>query len=101
MTGRSPSGIRWPGRQHERAGADAAGGLAQLGDDVEAAGPQLLVDGELDAHRAHEVVALLAGVLAGRLDELGLQHVVDVGEAGEVPRAELDRRSRWARPAGP
>ena len=45
---------------------------------------------ERDAHRPHEVVALLAGVLAGRLDELGLQHVVDVVEAGEVAGTEVD-----------
>ena len=53
-------------------------------------GPHRLVGDEVDADRAHEVVALLAGVLAGRLDELGLQHVVDVVEAGQVARAELD-----------
>ena len=37
------------------------------------------------------MVALLAGVLAGRLDQLGLQHVVDVVEARVVPGAEVDR----------
>ncbi len=37
-----------------------------------------------DADRAHEVVALLAGILAGGLDELGAQRVLDVGEPGVV-----------------
>ena len=89
-TGRSPSGDALARREHERPGADTAGGLAQRGDDDEAAGPEVLVGRQLDAHRAHEVVPLLAGVLAGGLDELGLQDVVDVVEAGEVTGAEVD-----------
>src|SRR5215213_1779926 len=56
-------------RQHQRTGADASGRLPQGGDDGEAPGPQLVVAEEVDPHRAHEVVALLAGVLPGGLDE--------------------------------
>ena len=37
------------------------------------------------------MVALLAGVLAGGLAQLGAQRVLDVGEAGVVARAEVDR----------
>ena len=40
----------------------------------------------IDADRAHEVVALLAGVLACGLDELGAEGVLDVGEPGVVLR---------------
>ena len=68
-------------RQHERAGADAARRLPQLATTPNRPRLELVVGGELDAHRADEVVPLLTGVLAGRLDELGLEHVVDVGEA--------------------
>ena len=39
---------------------------------------------QVDRHRAHEVVPLLAGVLADSLDELGAEGVLDVGEAGVV-----------------
>ena len=92
VTGVSPSGDPLARRQHERAGAGSAPSAAwrSVASDVEAPRLLALVDGQLDLDRAEEVVALAAGVLAGRLDELGLQHVGDVGEALEVLRRELD-----------
>ena len=77
-------------REHDRAGTDASAGLAQLREDAEAAGLQPVVDDEVDHHRPDEVVALVAGVLAGRLAELGAQRLLDVGEAGVVARAEVE-----------
>ena len=48
----------------------AAGALGDLGDDVEVALLQRVVGHERDGHRADELVALVAGVLAGGLGEL-------------------------------
>ena len=78
-------------RQDQRGGTGglAVGGLAQRGEDLEATGLLRLVDGKLDLDRSEEVVALAAGVLTSRLDELGLQHVGDLAEALEVLRRQL------------
>ena len=74
--------------QDERAGADAAAGLLHDRGDAEPAGLQLVVDRQLDRDRAHEVVALFPGVLAGGLAQLGAEGFVDVGEPGVVVGAE-------------
>ena len=93
VTGVSPSGDPLARRQHERGGAGRRrrrrdwrsvartskrpGFCVSSTDSSTFTGPE-------------EVVALAAGVLAGRLDELGLEHVGDLGEALEVLRRELD-----------
>ena len=50
-----------------------------------------VVDGELHGDRPHEVVALLAGVLACGLGEFGDEGVLDVVEAGVVDGAQHHR----------
>ena len=78
------------GRHHDRARPPARLALLDLGRDAEPARLERVVDTQVDGDRAHEVVALLAGVLANGLDELGAQRVLDVGEAGVVVGGEQD-----------
>ncbi len=78
-------------REDERAERCATRRLTELRRDAEAARFEGVLDPERDADRAHEVVALLAGVLAGGLDELGAERVLDVGEPGVVLGREVDR----------
>ena len=77
-------------RHHDRAGALAGFGLLELRGDAEPAGLERVVDAEVDGDGPHEVVALLACVLADGLDQLGLEGVLDVGEAGVVVGREHD-----------
>ena len=80
------------GRQDERpATGRIVGGLAQRGEHLEATWLLLLIDRQLDLDGTHEVIALGAGVLPRRLDELALEHVGDLGEALEVLRGQLHR----------
>ena len=52
------------------------------------AGAQFVVHAEFDGDGAHEVVPLLACVLANGFDQLGAQRVFDVCEPGVVGRRE-------------
>ena len=78
-------------RQHERTHARAGRCLAELADDVEAPRLEVVVDRQLDGDRAHEVVALFAGVLASGFAEFGDEGVLDVVEAVVVDGAEQHR----------
>ncbi len=55
---------------------------------VEAAALEVVVDRELHADRAHEVVALLAGVLAGGLGEFSDEGVLDLVETRVIDGAQ-------------
>ena len=61
-----------------------------MASDLEAPGLLGLVDGQLDLHRAEEVVALAAGVLTSGLDQFGLEHVGNLAEPLEILRRQLD-----------
>ena len=66
------------------------GGLLHLRGDDETARPQLGIDPQHDADRAHEVVPLLAGVLPAGLDQFGHERILDALETGVVIVAEAD-----------
>ena len=74
--------------QHQRTDAATTAGFLHVALDREAAGLHLVVDHHFDGDIAHEVIPLRAGVLAGGLTELGVERVVDLGEAGVIARAE-------------
>ena len=80
-----------PGGEHDRSHRRSAGALLELGDDVESAVLQVVVGAEPDHDRAHEVVALLTGVLLGGLAEFGGEGRLDVAEALQIAGAEGDR----------
>ena len=63
--------------------------LAQPRGHGEPARLQVVVDGHRHPNRAHEMKALGAGIFAGRLAQLVVQRLVDVGEAGVIFAAEL------------
>ena len=79
------------GRQHEAAGAGATGALAEAALDLEPARAERLVDHELDVDRAHEAVALVAGVRPGGVAQLAAQRVAHLAELAVVARRQVDR----------
>ena len=89
VTSRSLTVTRSPdGRISDASTATAD--LAQSRRDREAAGLEAVVDRHRHRHRAHEVEALGAGVLACRLAQLVVERLVDVGEPGVILGAELE-----------
>src|SRR5690606_14046468 len=78
------------GRQHQAAGAGAAGALAEAALDLEPPGAEGLVDDHLDLDRAHEPVALVAGVGPGGVGQLTPQRVLDLPELLVVARRQVD-----------
>ena len=74
--------------QHERAGAGAADPFDQPAGDLEGAGVEALVDHQLDLHRAHEGVVLVAGVLPSGVAELAGEAVLHALELLEVAGRE-------------
>ena len=110
-TGSSPSADALAVGQHQGAGADAAAALVEAADDVKRPGSELVVEGQLDLHRAHERVPLVAGVLPGGVAQLAHEGLVDLGEGGVVLRdkregevvgddgAALARRPSGGRPS--
>ena len=89
--------------QEQRPDAHAGG---DLGNDVALADPQFVVGDEVHGDGTHELVALLARVLAGELGELPGEGVGERLEAIEVGVGEVDAdvvrvpRVRRARPSG-
>ena len=75
-------------REHQRAGPDAAGAFLHAAHDGEGAGVQVGGRGPCRRDRAHEHVALVMGVLAGRVAQLAGQRIADLGEAVVVVLAE-------------
>ena len=73
-----------------QAASTAAGGLAQLGVDLEAAGPQLRIGHDLDAHRTHEDPALFTGRVACDLGQLALERGLHAAELLTVAGGEAD-----------
>ncbi len=90
VTGRSPSGMRCPDGSTSDPAPTPPAAWRSVATTAKRPGRSSSSPTRSTAHRPHEVVALLAGVLASRFDELGPQDVADVVEAGEVASAEVD-----------
>ena len=89
VTTRSLEVTRSPDGSTNVAGAAAAAGLASSATAmVNRPGFRLLSTVSVDRDRAHEVVALGAGVFAGGLAQLVVQRLVDVGEPRVILGAE-------------
>src|SRR5690606_33885301 len=86
--------------EQQRPGAGTARPFAHATGELERAGAEPLVGGELDLDGAEEAVALVAGVLAGSVGQLAAQVVLDLGEPLVVGGADahLERVGRHRAP---